>query len=249
MKLLKFSIVSLLFTSLLAISSSANATVVLFKTNMGDFEVNLFDKETPETVNNFLRYIETGAYQNSIVHRSVPNFIVQGGGFTYNIENNNVVDEVKFTAVQNEPVFSNVRGTIAMAKLGSNPDSATNQWFFNVEDNGGNLDNQNEGFTAFGTVTGNGMEIIDAINNLEQYSIQGLSAFTQTPLQAEPSGDGITEEHFVLIESITVIDANEDTSPNLPPKSTAKSDDSSGGGTIFWLLTILSLGLIRRAAK
>ncbi|TRX54969.1 peptidylprolyl isomerase [Thalassomonas sp. M1454] len=252
MKFLNISFSSLLLSSLLALSSSANATVVLFKTNMGDFEVNLFDQETPETVDNFLRYIETGAYKNSIVHRSVKNFIVQGGGFSYNIDNNNIVDEMKFTAVMNEPKFSNVRGTIAMAKLGNNPDSATNQWFFNVADNGANLDNQNEGFTAFGRVTGDGMEVVDAINQLDLYNITDLPAFTDTPLRTEPSGDGINEQHFVLIESITVIDANEDTQPNLPPKSTAEPTSESGGssgGTVFWLLSILSLGLFRRSVK
>lgn len=244
-----FSIITFLFAGIIALSAPAQATVVLFKTNMGDIEVNLLDEHTPKTVDNFIRYIETGSYQNSIIHRSVSNFIVQGGGFNYNIETGNVVDEQKFTSVKNEPVFSNVRGTIAMAKLGSDENSATNQWFFNTQDNSDNLDHQNGGFTVFGVVT-LGMDVVDAINDLPQYEIQGLPAFSQTPLRAEPSGDGITEEHYVLVESITITDSNEDSQPVLPPESTAKKDDSSsGGGSLFWLLSILGFGVLRRAAR
>jgi len=248
MKLANLSIITFLFAGIIALSTPVQATVVLFETNMGSIEVNLLDEHTPETVNNFIRYIETGSYQNSIIHRSVPNFITQGGGFNYNIETGNVVDEQKLTSVKNEPVFSNVRGTIAMAKLGSNENSATNQWFFNTQNNSGNLDNQNGGFTVFGMVT-LGMDIVDAINELPLYEIQGLPAFTETPLRAEPAGDGITEEHYVLVESITITNANQDTQPDLPPKSTAEKDDSSGGGSLFWLLSFLGFGLFRRAAK
>ncbi|WNC72231.1 peptidylprolyl isomerase [Thalassotalea psychrophila] len=245
------SLFTFLFAGIIALSTPAQATVVLFDTNMGQIEVNLLDEHTPETVNNFIRYIETGSYQNSIIHRSMTNFIIQGGGFNYNIETGNVVDEQKFTSVENEPVFSNVRGTIAMAKQSNDPNSATNQWFFNTQNNSANLDNQNDGFTVFGVVT-LGMDIVDQINELPQYEILGLPAFTDTPLQTAPAGDGITEEHYVLVESITITNANQDTQPDLPPESTAKKDDqddSSGGGSLFWILSILGFGLLRRAAK
>ena len=112
----------------------ANATTVQFQTVMGDFEVNLFDKTTPKTVENFLKYVEEGAFENTVMHRSVPGFIVQGGGFEYpgNLPLKAVTSH---PAVVNEPVYSNRRGTIAMAKVGNNPNSATNQWFFNLADN------------------------------------------------------------------------------------------------------------------
>lgn len=91
---------------------------------MGDFQINLYDETTPETVQNFLQYVNSGAYANNVVHRSVDGFVVQAGGFTYNgsIPLDNVATD---SPVTNEPVLSNVRGTISMAKLDSDENSAT----------------------------------------------------------------------------------------------------------------------------
>ncbi len=260
---------ALLTTS--AISSTANATIVLFKTSMGDFEVNLFDKTTPQTVQNFLQYVENEDYTNSIVHRVAKDFVVQGGGFTFDStldEDGQMigVDDIEdLESVENEPVYSNVRGTIAMAKLSGDEDSATNQWFFNVSDNSANLDNQNGGFTAFGTVDEQGMEIIDAINDLTAYYI--TPTFSSTPLHDVPAeGEYITDEHFVMVESITVVNANEDTEPMLPPLSTANNDtpqdpvdetpvddnpgdDDDGGSSGGSLNVFILLGLFAGACK
>tara|TARA_B100000749_G_scaffold254619_1_gene222201 strand:- start:1229 stop:1621 length:393 start_codon:yes stop_codon:yes gene_type:complete len=105
----------------------AAATVVEIRTNMGNISVNLFDEATPETVENFLEYVNSGAYANNVVHRSEPDFVVQAGGFTYN--NTLPLDNVATgVAVVNEPELSNVRGTIAMAKQAGDPNSATSQW-------------------------------------------------------------------------------------------------------------------------
>lgn len=206
-----------------AFVTNAQATVVHFKTNMGDFDVNLFDSSTPETVANFLSYVEAGSYNNSIVHRSVPDFVTQGGGFTYFVEDNTVDVTPAFDPVINEPVFSNVRGTIAMAKLGGDPDSATSQWFFNIEDNSANLDIQNGGFTVFGVVMAEGMEVVDAINALERYNLGG--AFDSAPLISLPGdGEDITNEHLVIIESITVTNSNTDTNLELLPPATIDTD-------------------------
>lgn len=154
------------------VSFVSQATVVQFETNFGNFEVNLYDNDTPETVANFLQYVEDGDYTNTIIHRSISNFVIQGGGFTYN--DSWPVDNIATNdPVTNEPVFSNVRSTIAMAKVGGNPNSATSQWFFNLANNsGGNadLDGQNEGFTVFGEVVGDGMTIIDQIAAVPTFS-------------------------------------------------------------------------------
>ena len=120
--------------------------------------LSLLPDDAPCTVNNFLNYIDAGAYDDSIVHRSVPNFVIQGGGFTHN--GVAFADVPTDPAVVNEPGVSNLRGTIAMARS-SGVNSATSQWFINLEDNLF-LDTSNEGFTVFGNVV-SGMPVVDAI--------------------------------------------------------------------------------------
>lgn len=108
--------------------STVLATTVQFQTVMGDITVELFDESTPKTVENFLRYVNEQKYDDTFIHRSVKDFVIQGGGFNYS--NDRVNSIATYPAVVNEPVFANVLGTIAMAKLGGNANSATNQWFF-----------------------------------------------------------------------------------------------------------------------
>lgn len=143
--------------------------------------VALFDTATPKTVENFLGYARRGDYRDSFVHRSVPQFIVQGGGYTLTSATAaptswKPVDKVD--PVQNEPGISNSRGTIALAKQGGTRDSATSEWFFNVDTfgtNAANLNFQNGGFTAFGAVVGTpGQNIVDSINNLNTTSYEGV---------------------------------------------------------------------------
>ncbi len=213
-------------TTLLLCPTLAFATSVQFQTNMGDIEVELFDSATPETVANFLAYIEDESYNNTFFHRSVPGFIVQGGGFYLNDEPK-IAPIASKANVSNEPVYANVRGTIAMAKIGGNPDSATNQWFFNLADNTGNLDNQNGGFTVFGQVT-QGMAIVDAIAAVPQ-SNQG-GAFTDIPLKDWTAGGNITE-HLIIIKSIVVLNADPDSAANLNPQTTTRTSSSGGSSS------------------
>lgn len=246
---------------MLALSAPAQATIVLVKTSLGDFEVNLLDNETPATVTNFLTYVNEESYSNSVIHRSVPGFIVQGGGFFWDSEQGDsgeIETIVRLDPVVNEPKFSNVRGTVAMAKQSNDANSATNQWFVNVADNSANLDNQNGGFTVFGVVSDEGMEILDAINALDRYNLGG--AFTEAPLHTTP-GDGefVTNDHLVMVESITVTNNNVDTEPTLPalaeeetpvePEPTdpeGGSSSSSGSTGILSLLVLLTAGFTRR---
>lgn len=181
-----------------------NGTIVRFNTSMGSFNAVLYDqlspgalRTTPATVANFLRYINEERYNGTIIHRSLPGFVVQGGGFTVPTANDQSPTPVPtFTSVVNEPGNSNVRGTLAMAKLPNNPNSATNQWFVNVGNNSANLDGQNGGFTVFGRVIGNGMQVVDAIAGLpvfnasthynnSTFSDLPLRNFTQTPVKPE----------------------------------------------------------------
>lgn len=144
---------------------SRAGTLAQFRTVHGDLEVELYDQDKPITTGNFKRLTEAGAYQNTFFHRLAPNFVAQGGGFfsaSKGITNpfappwTYVGSVPNFGPITNEfgvgPFLSNTNGTIAMAKVGSDPNSATSQWFFNLGDNSSNLDNQNGGFTVFGRV-------------------------------------------------------------------------------------------------
>jgi len=234
-------------TTVLA-SSSTMATIVQFETNHGSFEVNLYDQGTPNTVANFLEYVNADAYRNTIIHRSKSNFVIQGGGFAYN-EQWPVVPIDKNTPVNNEPVYSNIKGTIAMAK-GLDPDGATNQWFFNLRDNTAlDYDINSLGYSVFGEVTGDGMAIIEQIAALPTYSdfagLSGLSALTDLPMQNYSAGDTPDNTNLVVIYRITILDAAEDTAVNLNPKLNTKAQSStsssSGGGALSGLLIGLFL--------
>jgi uncharacterized protein (TIGR03437 family) len=171
---------------------------VRFKTNVGDIDVLLSPDVAPLTVANFLSYVNSGAYTNSIFYRSVPGFVIQAGG--YNLVNHVPVATPQKAAVKNEPNVTNARGTIAMAKLGNDPNSATNQWFFNLADNGSNLDNQNGGFTVFGRITtSSGLAVMDSIANQPVYNYG--APFDALPLRNYKSGT-IQDSNFLLVSSI-----------------------------------------------
>ena len=196
-----------------ALSSGQVAHFTLANTSIGTIgngvvNVVLFDKTTtgaPLTVNNFDSYVNNGSYTNTIIHRSIASFIIQGGGFTYN---NSTLGTITSNApVQNEysAQRSNVRGTIAMAKAGSDPNSATNQWFFSLADNSTNLNNQNGGFTAFGQVAStDDLATIDAIAAVPNYNANSTTnptgPFTNLPL-TQPT---ISDNNFIRFSSITV---------------------------------------------
>lgn len=232
-------------------ASNAIATVVQFETAFGNFEVNLYDQRTPKTVANFLEYVNQGSYNNVIIHRSVSNFVIQGGGFTYG---NGVLNRVDtLSPVENEPVFSSVKGSIAMAKIGGDPDSATSQWFFNLTDNSQVLDNQNGGFTVFGEITGDGMAIIEQIAALPVYTLhQNLPG---VPLQNYDiqSNNLPDDSNYVIISSINIVDPATDSAANLTPPlnigpPTVEPPASSGGGGSLapFILAMAALSLFIR---
>ena len=132
---------------------SASAQTVRFDTNFGNIDVQLLPNTAPNTVQNFLNYVNKGAYNNSFFHRSVTGFVVQGGGFQWADGTAKTIPQDK--PVKNEFSVSNTRGTLAMAKLDGDPDSATNQWFFNTVNNSSNLNFNNGGFTVFGRIQTN----------------------------------------------------------------------------------------------
>jgi peptidyl-prolyl cis-trans isomerase A (cyclophilin A) len=184
---------------------------VCLDTNVGEFCVELFEDTAPLTVANFLGYVESGEYDKTIIHRSMPRFVIQGGGYYYSEEDKKLNAIPKNAPVVNEFRRSNVRGTMAMAKLGDNPNSATNEWFISLADNSENLDNQNGGFTVFGQVIGQGMAVVDAIAGKPIRNFTSLygGAFDTVPVIRIDSE--IDADDFVTIKRMYLTDEN-----NLP---------------------------------
>jgi len=144
-------------------------TIVRVQTLLGVFTLELFDETAPLTTANFLNYVESGRYNLTIVHRAEPGFVIQGGNWKFDERSQDFFEIIKDGPIQNEFSILNTAGTIAMAKLGNDPDSATNEWFINLEDNP-SLDTTNGGYTVFGEVVGNGMILINTISGLEPVS-------------------------------------------------------------------------------
>ena len=184
-----------LAASFLLSMQSASATTVRVITSLGNFSIELFDDVTPVTVANFLNYINSGRFNGTLIHRSVSNFIIQGGSFSFDASSRKIVSVATDAAIQNEFNVPNTRGTVAMAKLGGDPNSATSGWFVNLADNRENLDSQNGGFTVFGRVIGDGMTVVDSIAAQPTFTLAGLTDF---PLINYVSG-AIVTSNFVNI--------------------------------------------------
>ena len=185
----------------LTLTALAQDTTVRFKTNLGDIDVLMLRGSAPLTVANFLGYVTRGDYTNTVFHRSVPGFIIQGGGFNTSLGRIN-----EGSSVRNEFRESNLRGTVAMAKLGTSANSATNQWFFNLANNSANLNNQNGGFTVFGRVVNSaGLGIMDRIAGVPLYNLGG--AFDAIPLQNYRAGQQPAAANYIVVQSITVLGA------------------------------------------
>jgi cyclophilin family peptidyl-prolyl cis-trans isomerase len=182
-------------------------------TSLGAVDIILYSLATPETVGNFLDYVDASLYNNSFFHRSIDNsneslIMLQGGGYKYT-SGAGFLQVAKFNKiVKNEPGISNLQGTLAMAKVANNPDSATSEFFVNVNDvNAENLDTQNDGFTVFGRVTNAGMQVIQAIHDLptHQYSIPpfGAGPFENVPMNAATAPAYIEADKLVKINSVS----------------------------------------------
>ena len=247
-----------LIGSLLAFSCfTSQATIVEMQTSHGVIELNLFDQQAPNTVANFLSYIEDDAYNQTVIHRSVSDFVIQGGGFTFTDE---LVPITTKPTVVNEPVLSNVKGTIAMAKLANDENSATSQWFFNVVDNSEALDTQNGGFTVFGQITAQSQATLDNIAGLVHCGDIPLVDITSE--QCSSSDVALSSANFVTINSVVVLDDDPLSSANLNPTANtlisqddssaeAGSSSSSGGsmGVGFCLIALLGVGKRLKRAK
>jgi len=157
----------LVITTIIFLNSGANAemttnTKIIIKTTSGDIKIELYDDKAPITSENFKKYIESGYFTDTIFHRVIKNFMIQGGGFTAEMSEKDSMPPIKNEANNG---ISNERGTIAMART-PDPHSASSQFFINLKDNNF-LDftaetSQGWGYCAFGKVF-EGMDILDKI--------------------------------------------------------------------------------------
>jgi peptidyl-prolyl cis-trans isomerase A (cyclophilin A) len=244
---------SLLCLSSLFVTTQSHATTVQFQTVMGNIEVNLFDKTTPETVKNFLAYVNSGAYANNVIHRSDKSLdVIQGGGLTYP-DALPLISVKRKPSIVNEPVYSNVRGTLAMAKQSGKPNSATNEWYFNLKDNSADLDPNDiydtQSYTVFGQVTEASLPVLDAIATVDTFI---MGSYVNFPLRNYTIDDyknnaTVDETNLVLITNIVVLNASADTADSLTPakntllKLDDTKEDSGGSLGLFELLLLLIL--------
>ena len=272
------------------LSLSAQATTVRVQTSEGDFIINLFDftdSGVEETVANFLAYVNSGRYDSTYFHRLSKGFVIQGGGYVYDgtfptpqdtaelmLTEVELVPGEDNPTVDNQPMYSNVRGTVAMAKIGNDPNSATNQWFVSLADNAPNLDLQNGGFTVFGIVT-EGMDVVEALADYTLLSTpaepeEGVRYVYPSPLDELPL-TGYTQENFVMdvipdstnlafVMSVSVMDSNTETARDLDiienelvvfggnPQPRPPAPKFKDNGAVGWLglLTLILLVGLRR---
>jgi peptidyl-prolyl cis-trans isomerase A (cyclophilin A) len=168
----RFRVICVFALLFLSHSFAHAGTLVQFRTALGDIEVELYDQDKPITVQNFLSYLKGGYYQNGFAHRLVPGFVIQGGG--YEITNNMIYAITNFPPIVDEfgvgQRYSNIYGTIAMAKLGGYTNSATSQWYINLANNT-SLDSAdtNDLFCVFGHVI-SGTNVLNEFNNFPNWN-------------------------------------------------------------------------------
>ncbi|MDZ4287305.1 MAG: peptidylprolyl isomerase, partial [Prosthecobacter sp.] len=196
-KIPNLAVLALLFVGLTGPSQAqeapkvteAKTVKVVMETSKGTLELELDPAKAPITVANFVSYAKKAHYDGLIFHRVIPGFMIQGGGFTPDMEQKKVDASIK---IESNNGLKNARGTIAMART-SDPNSATSQFFINVKDNN-NLDYPSfdgYGYTVFGKVT-KGTEVIDAIvavKGFGRWSAQMFLMFCLHRPDVLPTGD------------------------------------------------------------
>jgi cyclophilin family peptidyl-prolyl cis-trans isomerase len=187
--MLSIKVVALCFVVLGVLSAGgvkAANPVVVMETNLGTIKIELFEDKAPVTVKNFLKYVEDKHYDGTVFHRVIKSFMIQGGGFEPGMKEKKTRDPIKN---ESDNGLSNQRGTIAMART-PDPDSATAQFYINVEDNKGldGADGKATGYAVFGRVI-EGMDVVD--------KIKAVKTTTKARFQDVPEED-------VVIKSVRV---------------------------------------------
>jgi peptidyl-prolyl cis-trans isomerase A (cyclophilin A) len=164
------SVMAATAAALMSVSAlPALAAQVQFETNVGNFVVDVNEKAAPKTAANFLRYVNEGFYDNTIFHRVIANFMVQGGGFEAGMVQKETHAPIP---LESKNGLTNKRGTIAMART-MDPNSATSQFFINLKNNhflDANQSPDGNGYAVFGQVV-SGMDTIDKIAQVKTHSV------------------------------------------------------------------------------
>ncbi len=211
-------------------------------TSKGNLDVILHQSLTPATVANFLGYATRGDYTDVLFHRAPTGFVIQGGGYK-SYASPDVFEAVTAQPpVLNEPGISNVAGTIAMAKVADNPDSATSEFFFSLGDNAANLDNQNGGFTVFGRVSASSLSgtlttlaYVPVANYDVKLRSGGVTpssanfAFSDMPIDQTPPPPAVDQTKLIKILSVDSLPvlSYAVTSPPNPSFATASINGSN----------------------
>jgi cyclophilin family peptidyl-prolyl cis-trans isomerase len=182
-----------LATALLALAAGTAGAQgnpqVSLETDKGTIVLELYPDKAPETVANFLEYVRSGFYAGTIFHRVIDGFMIQGGGFTADLEKKDTRAPVKNESANG---LSNARGTVAMART-PDPHSATAQFFINAVDNGAGLDSGKTGdgwgYTVFGRVI-SGMEAVDAIAKVATGMQKGMRDVPKEPVRILSASGG-----------------------------------------------------------
>lgn len=207
-----YSVVAGILISTFMVPTSS-AQIVRMETDLGNIDFRLFNMVTPVSVENFLNYLNNGDYDGTVIHRSSPGFVIQGGGFRFDAEEESFDAVPTEDPIMNEPYLSNTRGTIAFAKISPSDgqpteetiNSATNQWFFNLDNqNHEDLDVLNGGFSVFGSIIGNSFEVLDLIQQLPTQDLDPEgAAFDNVPLKNE---EDPLSESLVVVNQASVLD-------------------------------------------
>jgi len=155
-------------------------TMMIIETSLGDITIELFDKNAPISVENFKSYVNSSFYNETVFHRVIKGFMIQGGGFTTDGTDKDTNPPIALEST-NKTGLSNVKGTLAMART-MDPNSATSQFFINTEDNLflDYSNDQNPGYAVFGKVV-SGMDVVLKIEALETTTKHG--AYQDWPVE------------------------------------------------------------------
>lgn len=170
-----------IMTAIPQTTAAKGKSMVVLSTSLGDIKLELYPDKAPETVKNFLAYVEAGYYDGTVFHRVIPGFMIQGGGLTADMKDKR---EGQRAAIKNESSngLKNDAGTVAMART-SAPDSATSQFFINVKSNDFlNKESAQDGvgYAVFGKVVGG----MDVVKKIEQVQTANKGMHQNVPVEA-----------------------------------------------------------------